>query len=293
MISTLNRPLGYFEYLYLNNGYRNRLQEFFEIDKEIEDFYEIDKINRFIKSEDTDEEGKDYDVYRYFEKEFEALLLVEFNKSKNLFEEKYANCITAEQIGLFFNFQLSKLIEIEEKINTNIIFEDYDLHIRIVEGLRKLIRDKYTSQLINYDAIPKKLIDNIQVEDNDKINTPTSLNITDKPNSTPDESNDNIPKNLQDYTTPENLIFILKMLEDLGVTVNGISKLNKKKKGAIRGIVEALIEFKILPLISLELSCKMIANQIGLELNSKLDYSNIYKEFKKLTREYILENKSK
>ena len=139
MNSTINRPLGYFEYLYLNNGYKIRLQEFFEIDKEIEDFFEIDKINRFIKSEDTDENGKDYDVYRYFEKEFEALLFVEFNKSKNLFEEKFATSSTTEQIVNFLNLQFSILTKIENKINTNPDYKDYDFHNRVVIGLKNII----------------------------------------------------------------------------------------------------------------------------------------------------------
>ncbi len=138
MISTINRPLGYFEYLYLNNGYRIRLQEFFEIDKEIEDFYEIDKINRFIKSEETDEDGNYY-FKKDFKKQFEVELTDEFNKSDFLFKEKFATSSTTEQIVNFLNLQFSILTKIENKINTNLDYKDYDLHNRVVIGLKNII----------------------------------------------------------------------------------------------------------------------------------------------------------
>ena len=89
--------------------------------------------------------------------------------------------------------------------------------------------------------------------------------------------------------TKEKQVFILTMLEDLGITVNGIAKLSERRKGAIRGIVEALKENSVLPNKSLEILNGIIATAIGLELKSKLDFSKTSNEFYKKANKYILE----
>ena len=93
--------------------------------------------------------------------------------------------------------------------------------------------------------------------------------------------------------TKEKQVFILTMLEDLGITVNGIAKLSERRKGAIRGVVEALKENNVLPNKSLEILNNIIANAIGLELKSKLDYSNTSNDFHKKANKYILEKYNK
>ena len=81
--------------------------------------------------------------------------------------------------------------------------------------------------------------------------------------------------------------YIIKMLEDLSMSKNGKSILSERRKGAIRGIVESLKENNILPSISLDKLCKLIAAKIQLELNSKLDYSTTSNEYYKKANEYI------
>jgi len=284
--STINRPLDFFMYVYLYNGYKILLHEFFDIDHK--EFYVINEPERYIKDEGIDQEGEYYEIYSYFKNVFRARLSSEYNKSKILLKEKFANCTTSEQIGFFCHFQLAQLSEIENKIKANPEFQDYfDLHNKIVLKLQILI-NKYISLISDYNTTKNKLIDNVDV--NNTLKNSTSLNITDKPNSTPDESKNNISKELEGCTTEGNLTFILKMLDELSITVQGKSILGQRKKGAIRGIAEALIDSNILPQISLEITCKMIANKIGLELKSKLDYSKISDEFKKKAKHYISNN---
>ena len=84
--------------------------------------------------------------------------------------------------------------------------------------------------------------------------------------------------------------FILDMLESLGITVNNKAALSERRKGAIRGVVIALRDNNILPLISLESLIKYIAAKIGLEINSKLDSTKISDDFEKKARKYIKDN---
>ena len=84
--------------------------------------------------------------------------------------------------------------------------------------------------------------------------------------------------------------YILQLLEDLSITVNGKYALSPKRKGAIRGVVEALREKNIVPNLSLEELNNAIASKIDLELKSKLDWSKTSDDYKMKTFKYI-ENK--
>ncbi|WP_299523476.1 hypothetical protein [uncultured Lutibacter sp.] len=84
--------------------------------------------------------------------------------------------------------------------------------------------------------------------------------------------------------------FVMKTLEDLRITVDGKSVLTPRKKGALRGVVEALREKLIIPNIGLALLCNLIAEEIQLELKSELDASNISEKYKKEALEYIKNN---
>nr|WP_299032712.1 hypothetical protein [uncultured Tenacibaculum sp.] len=84
--------------------------------------------------------------------------------------------------------------------------------------------------------------------------------------------------------------YILQLLEDLSITVNGKYALSPKRKGAIRGVVEALREKNIVQNLSLEKLNNAIASKINLELKSKLDWSKTSDDYKMKTFKYI-ENK--
>lgn len=84
--------------------------------------------------------------------------------------------------------------------------------------------------------------------------------------------------------------FILQMLEDLSITQNNKSLLSERKKGSIRGIVEALRNENILPQLSIEKLCLIIAEKIGLQLKSKLDFSETSENYRKKTENYIRNN---
>ena len=95
------------------------------------------------------------------------------------------------------------------------------------------------------------------------------------------------PTSLEEIADVENVKFILQMLEDLQITENGKYILGDRKKSSIRGVVEALQDSSIIPRLNLEISCKFIADRIELDLNSKLDFSESVKNYKKLASEYI------
>ncbi len=103
-------------------------------------------------------------------------------------------------------------------------------------------------------------------------------------------SSDKSNQQLNNIITIEKQEYITQLLEDLSITVNGKSILSSRKKGAIRGIVEALREDHILPNLSLNVLCKSIADEIKLELNSQLDFTAISQKFQNEAREYIKDN---
>ncbi len=94
----------------------------------------------------------------------------------------------------------------------------------------------------------------------------------------------------ENIVSREHQIFITQMMEDLCITFNGKSVISERKKGAIRGIVEALKESRILPDKSLESLCRIIGKKINLDINSKLDFSNISEKYRKEACLYIAQN---
>mgnify|MGYP003639790562 CR=1 FL=1 len=91
-------------------------------------------------------------------------------------------------------------------------------------------------------------------------------------------------------TAEEKKVYILKLLEDLSITVDGQSILTSRKKGALRGVVEALRESRIIPNIGLATLCTIVASEIHLELKSELDASTTSEHYKKDTLVYIKNN---
>lgn len=104
------------------------------------------------------------------------------------------------------------------------------------------------------------------------------------------------PKLLESNATFDTILnrknqdFIIKMLDDLSVTIDGKAIISERKKGSIRGIVEALKEHKILPNKSLDQLCKILGDKIDLKINSKLDVSNVCHEYKTEANKYISAN---
>jgi hypothetical protein len=92
------------------------------------------------------------------------------------------------------------------------------------------------------------------------------------------------------FVNQEKQDYILKILEDLAITKDGVYNLGDRSKGTIRGVIEALREEHIIPKLSLKRLCDMLANQINLELKSKLDWSTTSDNYKKKAKQYIKDN---
>lgn len=103
------------------------------------------------------------------------------------------------------------------------------------------------------------------------------------------------PTSISVFMSFENLldedkqVFILDLLEDLSITINGISILSERRKGSLRGIVEALRENHILPQLSLDKLSIIIGDKIGLKIFSKIDFSITSDKYKKKAEKYIME----
>ena len=85
---------------------------------------------------------------------------------------------------------------------------------------------------------------------------------------------------------------IVSLMEELGITVNGKSVLTERKKGALRGLVDALIENNFTVGVSIESLCNVISRKIGLQLFSTLDTSKTSELIRKKANSLIkLQNK--
>jgi hypothetical protein len=92
------------------------------------------------------------------------------------------------------------------------------------------------------------------------------------------------------FVNQEKQDYILKILEDLAITKDGVYNLGDRSKGTVRGVIEALRDEHIIPKLSLKRLCDMVANQINLELKSKLDWSTTSDNYKKKAKQYIKDN---
>ena len=92
-------------------------------------------------------------------------------------------------------------------------------------------------------------------------------------------------------TSKEKREYIYNILEYFGaINSEKVSILTKRKKGVLRGVVEALIDGKVLPQSGLHNLCSIIAKDINLELGSKLDYHDTAKRIHKEAKQYIKDN---
>lgn len=90
-------------------------------------------------------------------------------------------------------------------------------------------------------------------------------------------------KNKQEY--------IYNILEHFGAINSArISVLTQRKKGVLRGVVEALMDSNILPQSGLHNLCLLIAKDINLDLPSKLDYHDTAKKIHREANQYIKDN---
>jgi hypothetical protein len=97
-------------------------------------------------------------------------------------------------------------------------------------------------------------------------------------------------ESLNDLISKEKYIFVLELLENLNISKDGSYILGEKRKGAILGIAEALLENYIVPEIPKTILCKIIAKQINLNIGPKLNTSTTSNKYKKEAINYIKTN---
>ena len=193
-----------------------------------------------------------------------------------------------------FNGNIDKLKE--TRIKQTFLIKDWK---KVATQIDYIIRNKYQKPE-NFDIHHKDTYFDAQLLLNYKKFLSDFLRLAVKSTSdtttistAPKENKPNPKPQIQDNAViiQENKMqYIMKLLEDLSITSNGISIISQRRKGAIRGIVIALREENILPYLNIEILSKTIAEKISLEINSKLDSSDISDDFEKKTKKYIKDN---
>jgi hypothetical protein len=193
--------------------------------------------------------------------------------------------IHTEESIVFYLCELTKNLLYQIKSFEDVNKDDFNISQRqrdlLIES--RIIKNK--ALLLKFDKNELSYIKTIKqwLQDESDFFKEFSLvnDVKPKKNKKPD------PTSLEEIADAEAISFIMQMLEDLQITKNGKYILGDRKKSSIRGVVEALRQEIIIPNITLEASCNLIASRIELQLNSKLDHSDIVKSYRKLALDYI------
>lgn len=158
-----------------------------------------------------------------------------------------------------------------------------ELKFRSFLGRKKDFKDKE-------DKYPNLFKEFLSIEAEFIKETVQILPVTLLPNKTESLVLEEETDSFKTFVTQEKQDYILKILEDLAITKDGVYNLGDRSKGTVRGVIEALREEHIIPKLSLKRLCDIIANQINLELKSKLDWSNTSDDYHKKAKQYIKNN---
>lgn len=158
-----------------------------------------------------------------------------------------------------------------------------------VEKLRRTV-ERRREQDSRYECILPKLqteLDSILLQTGSISSRHSEGAIGSEGPPTLDRNNVAAPS-LESYLGKEKAEYILKMLENIGLTSNGKSILGPREKSGLLGVVQALMDKSFIPGRSLHKTVQVIANEIGMPLDVKLgNGSKVGERFKKLSLKYL------
>ena len=190
---------------------------------------------------------------------------------------------------------LVKLLD-ELPLNDSVAFIEYQLSQQsnkqlwlkelsaLIVANESHLNRKNTSTSNNYLTV----IDGLHIE----TKTTSFVSLINSANPLTLSQDNNIPSpnavvTLDTIVSASNLVFIMTLLESIGITSDGKYALSFKKKGAIRGVVLALIDSGHLPNKGIHNCCQLIGTKIGVEIQSKLEDTNVSDDYKAKAEEYI------
>jgi hypothetical protein len=299
-------PVGLSQYL----GYLIQLIKSYKVDKKMLKFsYRVEYIIEYLESKLNPIENKNKDfsqliiIYNKwynsfpFELEFFSPLKAKYAKTIPFLSEdkKYNPYLNEVSVKLITTDKLiENLLSITKSIlfsiDTNKLLQDEYItndkrfKLDIIKKQHSFLQDgifiDYSKGELKYRSLIKKWLSNEKkfIKEILPYIQPSII----KSNENDLDFENFVPENKQKY--------ILKLLEDLSITNNGISILSQRKKSCIRGVVEGLKDNNIIPNLSIDKLCKIIGNKIGLEIKSKLDYSSEVKKTMRSTIDYIKDN---
>ena len=206
---------------------------------------------------------------------------IHFINHRNIYIRLFEKCISRLQVVLDNAEPSNKVLYIQTRLKE---LRQRELKFRTIAERNKEFEDKE-------DKYPNLFKEFLSIEAEFIKETIQISPITFLPNQTKslslevEETDD-----FKTFVNQEKQDYILKILEDLAITKDGVYNLGDRSKGTVRGVIEALREEHIIPKLSLKRLCDIIANQINLELKSKLDWSNTSDDYHKKAKQYIKDN---
>lgn len=205
---------------------------------------------------------------------------IHFVNHRNIYIRLFKKCISRLQEVLDDAAPNNKVLYIQSRLKE---LKQRELRFRAIANRNEELEDKegqYSNIFKEFLSIEAEFIkETVQISP-----------ITFLPNHTNSLLLEKETDSFKTFVNQEKQDYILKILEDLAITRDGVYNLGDRSKGTIRGVVEALREEHIIPKLSLKKLCDMIANKINLELKSKLDWSTTSDNYKEKAKQYIKDN---
>lgn len=205
---------------------------------------------------------------------------IHFVNHRNIYIRLFKKCISRLQEILDNAEPNNKVLYIQSRLKE---LRYRELKFRTLVDRKKDFKDKE-------DKYPNLFKEFLSIEAEFIKETVQISPITFLPNQTNPLLLEEETDSFKTFVNLEKQDYILKILEDLAITKDGVYNLGDRSKGTIRGVIEALREEHIIPKLSLKRLCDMLANQINLELKSKLDWSTTSDNYKKKAKQYIKDN---
>lgn len=302
-LSVLDKLFSYLEKL--DSIENNRFQEtqyhinrYEDVDVEIDIKYDIEaepwEESVLAEISNIYEVAKEHNIY-FFDCPFKIYENY-FESRKNKFFEEYIDATELDfllsELDYFSKPAYNRIFTFKNKVYYyGSYFNPDKKYILSLKRKLEFLNNKLLkyNRAIDFSFLESKSPDNTGISVVEEKNIREDQNNQDKLNSKINKSSNKstfyelIPdKKRQEYT--------LKILEDLSITTNGKFNLSIKRKGALRGVVEALRDNNIISNLSLEELNYAIALEIQMLLKSKLDWSKTSDNYKRKADIYIKEN---
>jgi hypothetical protein len=177
---SLQKPLAFFEYFFVNRGFSKFHNDFFNLDEEgYYNVVKLDKENEIIIYQDFDPEtGDDYTYTSDFKKDLLNKLIKEFNKAKKFIDTRIDEFTEESQIRLYLKLLLYGMKHIHSYLSKYEEALKYENNLLALNGMIRFVFQKYEPFVKEIESV--EFFRQIIATQPEQSSTPTPLPVTQK-----------------------------------------------------------------------------------------------------------------